>query len=244
MLDETFLNRPIAHRGMWNKFRPENSLSAISAAADARFGVELDLQVSSDGAAMVFHDDTVDRMTDHAGWVAEYDAQTLSAMSIGEDDIIPTLAEVLDVIDGRVPILVELKDQTAHPGGTLGPLETAVAQELQRYHGPIAVMSFHPGMVKNLARMLPAIPRGLVGMKYDEDAMDPETAKRLNDYEDFDECGCSFVSHSWRDLSMPSVARLKERGVPILCWTTKAQAEENFARKIADNVTFEGYRPA
>ncbi len=245
MLDLRFLKTPIAHRGLWNVFRPENSLDAISAAIDVGFGIEIDLQISADGEAMVFHDDRLERLTTHQGWVADYETTDLSLMKLaGEDATIPTLSEVLDFVAGRVPILIELKDQTAHPGGTLGPLETRVMRLLGTYKGPVAVMSFHPGIVKNLSRMLPGVPRGLIGKDFKTEALDPEIIASLNDYAAFSELECSFISHAWRDLSMPAVARLKAHFVPVLCWTVRAKAEETFARRIADNVTFEGYLPS
>ncbi len=244
MLDPIFLNRPFAHRGLWNDERPENSLGAIVAAAKAGFGVELDLQLSGDEQAMVFHDDTLDRLTDHPGWVAETDSHTLGEIRLAStDETIPTFSEVLTAVAGRVPLLVELKDQTVAPGGSLGPLETRVMRALKHYDGPVAVMSFHPGMVKNISRMAPDTPRGLTGMKFDPENVGQEAADALNDYAAFEETGSCFVSHNWRDLSMPAVSRLKENGVPILCWTVRAKVEETFARRIADNVTFEGYLP-
>ena len=245
MLDPIFLGKPFAHRGLWDATRPENSLGAITAAADAGYGVELDLQLSSDGQAMVFHDETLDRMTDHEGWVAGTEAHSLGEISLANSsETIPTFAEVLDAVGGRVPILAELKDPTATPGGTLGPLETRVTRDLKSYSGHVAVMSFHPGVVKNLARMAPDIPRGIVGMQYDPEKYGEDVAEALNDYAAFEETGSSFVSHSWRDLAMPAISRLKSKGVPILCWTVRARVEDVFARKIADNVTFEGYVPA
>jgi len=144
-----------------------------------------------------------------------------------------------------VPLLIELKDQTAHPGGRLGPLEEAVARDLAGYAGPVAVMSFHPGMMVNMARLAPHVPRGLIGEDFRaEPGLDAATISALNDYSLFDEAGCDFISHDWRDLAMASVGRLKARGIPVLCWTIRSEAEEAKARRIADNVTFEGYLAA
>ena len=244
MLHESFLSIPFAHRGLWDADRPENTMAAAQAAVDSGFGIEVDLQLSKDDQAMVFHDDTVDRLTSEIGWVQSYTAEELGQMSILESDqTIRALPELLKIVDGRVPLLLELKDPTARPGGILGPLETRVMRDLSTYVGPVAVMSFHPGVVKNLARMAPAVPRGLVGQQFDPEEVGQETADALNDYASFEDSGCCFISHNWRDLGMPAVARLKEQGVPILCWTTRAPVEGIFAKKIADNVTFEGYLP-
>ena len=105
-------------------------------------------------------------------------------------------------------------------------------------------MSFHPVMVTNLAKFAPDVPRGITGQLYDPDDVGEEIAEALNDYSAFDGTGSCFISHDWRDLDMPAVARLKKRRVPILCWTIRSPEEERIARAVADNVTFERYLPA
>ena len=245
MLDPRFLERPIAHRGLWNETRPENSLAAIRAAVAAGYGIEIDLQVSADQQAMMFHDETLDRMTDRSGWIAEQTAQRLNQLNlVGTNELIPTFAAVLKAVAGKVPLLVELKNQTLHPGSKIGPLEQAVADDLAGYEGPVAVMSFNRGMVANLARMRPDVPRGITGKCWNRSGVAKDKIAGLNDYSQLEETGSSFVSHNWRDLSMPSVTRLKAAGVPILCWTIRNPEEEATARQVADNITFERYVPA
>jgi len=245
-LDPAFLARPIAHRGLHGPGVPENSLTAAQAAIAAGYGIELDLQLSSDGRAMVFHDDDLPRLTGETGWVAQRDAAALGALRLlGTGERVPTFSAFLDLVAGRVPLLIELKDQLAHPGGALGPLEAAVARDLAGYEGPAAVMSFHPQMMVNMARLAPELARGLTGEDFSvEPGLDPETVAALNDYALFDAAGCAFVSHDWQALEMPSVRRLRARGVPVLCWTIRSQQEADRALAHCDNVTFEGYLPA
>ncbi|MEM6637605.1 MAG: glycerophosphodiester phosphodiesterase family protein [Pseudomonadota bacterium] len=245
-LDPAFLARPIAHRGLHGAThgRAENSLGAVSAAIEAGFGIELDLQLTRDQKAVMFHDPTLDRLTDQSGLVAEKDADELGSIRLGStEDTIVTLDMVLERVAGRVPLLIELKDQTERDGGVLGPLEQATADALSGYGGPVAVMSFHPGMVANLAQLAPEIPRGLTGTDFTTEDVAEPIAKRLNAYADFQVTRSCFVSHDWHFLEMPAVSELKAQGASILCWTIRSPAEEIEARKIADNITFEGYMP-
>ena len=247
MLDPSFCQIPLAHRGLHDaaRARRENSLSAMQAAVDAGYGIELDLQISADGQAMVFHDETLDRMTVRAGWVASTSAAALAATPLldGGGDTIPTLEQVLECVAGKVPLLIELKDQTLHPGGTLGPLELATAEALRGYDGPVAVMSFHPEMVANLASAAPEIARGLTGERSHDATLTRAQNDALTDYADFDRVRASFVSHFHEQLDAPAISGLKARRVPILCWTIRDQDQADTALKIADNITFEGFAP-
>ena len=164
MLHPDFLARPIAHRALHdvNAGRPENSRAAIEAAIRAGYGIEIDIQRSSDGVAMVFHDYTLDRLAEATGPIATRTAAELGQLRLkGNDEGIPTLSEVLELVDGRVPLLIEVKDQDGQMGPNVGPLETAIAADLAGYGGPVALMSFNPNSVAALAELLPETARGL-----------------------------------------------------------------------------------
>ncbi len=125
-LPQAFLNLPIAHRALHDVAdgRPENSRAAIRAAISAGYAIEMDLQLSRDGRAMVFHDYDLGRLTGQSGAVCQRDAADLAAIPLrGGDEGIPSFAEVLDLVAGRVPLLVELKDQHGAMGETDGKLE-------------------------------------------------------------------------------------------------------------------------
>ena len=238
-----FLARPFAHRALHGPGRPENGAAAIAAAVEAGCGIEVDLQGTAEGAAVVFHDPTLDRMTDRSGPVRAHDAATLSgiALSGGSGETIPTLPALLQAVAGRVPLLIELKDQS--PGGDDGALERACAAALAGYDGPVAVMSFNPVMIGRMAALAPQVPRGLVTFAWPETAapgLAPATRDRLRAIADFDAVGAGFISHDHRDLDRPRVAELKARGVPILCWTIRSAADAARARRIANQITFEG----
>jgi glycerophosphoryl diester phosphodiesterase len=249
-LPAVFLRLPLAHRALHDLAagRPENSRAALSAAIDAGYGAEIDLQLSADGVAMVFHDDTLDRLTAETGPVASRSAADLAAIALnGGSEGIPTLSDVLALVAGRIPLLIEIKDQDGRMGPNVGALERATAAALQGYDGPVALMSFNPHSVAAIGQAAPHLPRGLTTSAYDPEDWAPlpkETCDRLRDIPDFISTGASFLSHEWQDLTRPRVQALRAAGTPVLCWTIKSRADETLARQKADNITFEHYRAA
>lgn len=249
-LPAEFLRHPIAHRGYHDKAarRAENAAAAFRAAIDAGYGIELDVQLSADGEAMVFHDDTLDRMTAARGPVQARAASDLCGIRLNDsDDTIPALPEVLALVRGRVPLLIELKDMLATMTPTSGRLEQAVASALAGYAGPVAVMSFNPHCVAAIAQAAPEIPRGLTTERFSYVASHPlprATCDRLRQIPDYEPTGSGFISHSHGDLASPRVAALRSQGAAVLCWTIRSPRAEAAARRIADNITFEGYAAA
>jgi glycerophosphoryl diester phosphodiesterase len=249
-LPPEFLGAPIAHRGLHDRARGviENSAGAVRDAVAAGYGIEIDVQLASDNAAMVFHDDTLDRLTAQSGPIRGWASRDLAKLRLtGSEEGVPTLPEVLTIVGGRVPLLIELKDQSGGTGSAPDDLEKAVARALDGYSGPVAVMSFNPHMVANLKKRAPLVPRGITTDGYSEKEwpdLSADTLRALREISAFDEVGASFISHDWHDLGAPRVTELKARGVPILCWTVRSAADEAIARRVADNITFEGYVPA
>lgn len=250
VLPDSFLKIPIAHRGFHDRAsgRPENSVAAFKAAIGAGYGIEMDIQPSRDGVPMVFHDYNLMRLTGQSGPIQGKTAKELSRLPLlGGDDPMPTLADVLELTAGRVPLLIELKDQDGALGPNVGPLERAVAAILDGYDGPAAVMSFNPHSVAALAEAAPDLPRGLVTEAYadsDTQMIPPARRDALREIPDIDRVGASFISHQASDLDRPRVQELKKGGLPILCWTIRSPEQEAEARKTADNITFEGYAAA
>ena len=248
-LDPVFLRAPLAHRALHdvNDGRPENSRAAIHAAIAGGYGIEIDVQLTADNCAVVFHDYALERLADGAGTVRTASVASLSQTQLrGGDEGIPDLPEILEQIAGQVPLLIEIKDQDGAMGPDIGLLEAATAKALEGYTGPVAVMSFNPHAVARMAELCPKVPRGLVTSAYDPDGwpLPKETCARLRAIPDFDRVGASFISHEAADLPRDRVAQLKTAGADILCWTIKSPEAEAEARKIADNVTFEGYLAA
>lgn len=249
MLPDSFLARPIAHRALHDAGACviENSPTAIDRAIRMGYGIEMDLQLSSDGVPMVFHDHMLDRLTNSSGLVRGRTAQELADLHLKDtDDKIPTLVQVLEQVGGAVPLLIELKDQSGGLGRTETALEEATAQVLAGYGGDVAVMSFNPYMIGAMQRLAPDLPRGLTTCGYIPSKwphLSPETCAALRGITAFDTVGAQFISHQWTDLCSPRVTELKAQGVPILCWTITTPQDDAKAREIADNVTFEGFLP-
>ena len=246
-LPASFFARPITHRALHDRRagRVENSLKSIQAARDAGYGIELDVQLTRDGQAMVFHDELLDRLTNEAGPVRDRTRAELEAIALTDDGgTIPALDTVLDMVAGQVPLLIEIKDQDGEMGPNVGALEKATCAALENYKGDVALMSFNPHAVAACAQYAPDIPRGLTTSSY-EAIFWPEvpaaTRDVLRDIPDYDRTGACFISHESTDLNRPRVAELKAQGAHVFTWTIRSPQEEARARKIVDNVTFEGY---
>ncbi len=239
--------RPIAHRGLHDaaRGRIENSASAARAAIIRGYGIELDLQPARDMTPMVFHDATLDRLTEEAGPLEARDAEELQNIRLaGSEDRILTLTAFLALVAGRVPLLVEVKS-TAQPRPAFW---RAIGAALGAYRGPAAVMSFDPRAVAGVARHVPALPRGLVSCAFDSAQdrqwLDAPTRFRLRNLLDLVEVGADFIAYDVRAL--PSLAPLRARrhlGRPLFAWTVRTAREAARARQWADAMIFEGWRP-
>jgi glycerophosphoryl diester phosphodiesterase len=246
-LPPAFWRIPVAHRALHDRSlgRIENAPASIRAAVTAGYAIEIDVQLSADGQAMVFHDEALGRLTGQDGWVKDMNGAALSQIALlGSSDTIPTLPQVLALIGGRVPLLIELKDPTQAMAPTGRRLEAAVAQALSGYQGDVAVMSFNPHCMVEMARVAPKIARGLTTSSYDPADWHPLAEIRctqLRGIPDYDRVGASFISHQGDDLTRPRVADLKAAGAAILCWTIRSPMQEARVRQVAHNITFEGY---
>lgn len=217
---------PIAHRGLWRGGgAPENSLAAFEAASRAGYGVELDVRLSADGEVMVFHDETLERMTASSGMVEEQTADELKALRLlGSDQTIPTLDDAIRLIDGRGLVLVELKT----PPGQEGLLESRVADLLARSPGAAAVLSFNAEALAWMKSHAPRISRGL----------NAETAEQLSKAE---LAGADFLSVKLDLAAHPDVQAWRQAGKAI-AWTARCAADRDRLKDLADNLIFEGFK--
>ena len=168
------LLRDYAHRGLHNgKDAPENSLAAFEAACQKGYGIELDVQLSRDGKVMVFHDYTLIRMTGCDKKLAELDAEELTKLTLGESDQkIPTFQEVLSLVNGRVPLLVELKGENFDTS-----LCAKVAELLRDYNGAYCLESFNPLLIGNMKK---EFPEAFCGLLYTNVCRDKKKNSALN----------------------------------------------------------------
>jgi glycerophosphoryl diester phosphodiesterase len=246
-LPASFFARPITHRALHDRKagRVENSVKSIEAALDAGYGIEMDVQLSRDGHAMVFHDDLLDRLTGESGPIRDRTRAELETITLTDDGgTIPRLEAVLEMVAGKVPLLIEIKDQDGAMGPNVGALERATCTALQTYKGDVALMSFNPHSVAACAEFAPEIPRGIVTSSYEAiywPEVPESTRNILRKIPDYDRTGSCFISHESTDLDRPRVATLKSQGAHVLTWTVRSAKAEADARRIVDNVTFEGY---
>ena len=240
--------QPYAHRGLHDAAAgtPENSLSALSAAVAGGYGIEIDVQAAVDGTPMVFHDETLHRMTGREGDIAALSAAELRAVRLkGSEDGIPTLAEALDCVAGRTPMLIEIK----HHGDSDGTLEAAVLETVRDYAGPFALMSFEPSALMHLRRLAPDVPRGLVSEAYWLRPFWPHVSgfERLRRRLMLHAIRTAphFIAYHWRDLRNPFLRlALRVRPRPLLSWTVRKPEESEIARgRRADQIIFEDFRP-
>lgn len=223
-----------AHRGYHDADRVENSASAFRAALAAGIGIECDVQRSAEGEAMVFHDGVLDRLTGATGPVSRHPAATLVRLQLGHgrDTILP-LSQMLELVGGEVPLLIELKSCGRLP---FAPLCLAVHQALLRYRGRVAVMSFDARMVRWFGRHAPALVRGLVvteeaGRSY---------VHRVRRHAALWHARPDFLAYDVRDLPSPFAARQRARGLPVLTWTVSDKTTLASARTYADAAIAEG----
>lgn len=237
---------PAAHRGLWNrdKERPENSLAAFEAAADAGYGMELDVQLSADGEAVVFHDDRLnDRdLTEASGRIAEHLAADLAQVKLGGTrETIPTLREALDCVGGHSLVVIELKVLK----GDDDRLARRVAEVLADYAGPAAVVSFNPHTVAWFADHRPAILRGLNSMAYHDAgqwSLPAEERRALAELEHVALARPHFLSLGLDMLPSPSADALRAQGLPVLAWTVRSARQWARVRDGCDNLMFEGFK--
>lgn len=235
--------RPIAHRGLHDAANGviENTPSAFARAIAQNYAIECDLQVTGDGEAVVFHDETLGRLMRAEGHVADHAAADLKAMAFKSgSDPIQTLAELLDQVQGRVPLVIELKSLW---DGNETLVRRAVAV-VSGYDGPLCFMSFDPGVVTAVRRLAPDIIRGIVADSFTHEEYDilPEAERiRLRELAHLGQTQPDFISYYWRELPFPTVTRFREAGYPVISWTIRSEADALTARRVSDQITFEGF---
>ena len=232
----------IAHRGLWSKDGPpENSLGAFEAACEGGYGIELDVQLSSDGEAIVFHDLSLKRLTGVEGRIADHTAHDLGDMRLaGSDETIPTLSEALTLIGHRTMPHIELKT----PYGEVGPLEQRVHDVLIDHNGPVAVIGFNPYSHAWFADRHPKFLRGLDSHAYrgaDGARLAPEQRRSFAKLEHVAIARPHFLALGLDMLPSAEADDYRARGMPIVAWTVRQAAEWEKIKDHCDNLIFEGF---
>lgn len=239
--------RPVAHRGLHDRARGivENMPGAALAAIAGNFAIECDIQLAADGEAMVYHDNTLGRLTDGSGTLLGMTSQALKTVRFKDTpEKMMSLGDLCALVKDRVPIVIEVK---SHFDGNC-KLVRRMAEVLGTYSGPVAGMSFDPDQVQALRETMPELPRGIVAQRVYTEADWPEaTAAQRN--------GMLHLRHAFRtrphfvaywvnDLPAPApwIAR-HVFGLPLLTWTVRTAKQRVQAARYADQMIFEGFRP-
>ena len=240
------VERPIAHRGFFdnNNGIPENSLKAFENSIQHNHPIELDVHVTDDGTVVVFHDYELSRMTGKDGYTIHLKAQDLKSYKLlGTEEHIPTLEEALNHINGRVPVLVEIKTATTTK---TGKNEAIILEVLKKYQGELAIQSFNPFTLEWFANHAPEICRGLLSSYWPKD--DPERPKSaavrwaLRNMIFAKRAKPNFVAHDIGQLPNRRVAKWKH--IPLLSWLITNQDQYIEALKVSDNVIFQDFEPS
>ena len=239
---KVFYHRNLAHRGLHtaDKSVPENSLAAFGRAVEAGYGIELDLQFSKDEQIVVFHDDTLNRVCGVDGRVDAYTYAELCEMRLHESgERIPLFSEVLELVDGRVPLLVEFKN---------GPKNNLLCEKtlpmLRAYKGDFCIESFSPFIVRWFRQNAPDILRGQLSSPY------KGLKEEIPGWQAFMLSHCltnvlarpHFIAYRVDKHSLP--VKLADRmGAMRFVWTVRPDCDIEHLKKVNDSLIFELYEP-
>ena len=240
-------SRPVAHRGLHDRARGivENMPSAIDAAVAGNFGIEVDLQLSRDGEAMVHHDFELGRLTDGSGTLLSKTAADLKAVAFKDTaDRMMTFGDLCGRVGGRVPLVLEVKSRFNGDR----KLVARMAQVLASYRGPVVAMSFDPDQVIAIRDLMPRLPRGIVAQRRYQDGEWKELpAKKIREMTGLRhalQTRPHFVAYWVNELPAPApwIAR-NIFGCALLTWTVRTPEQRERASRYADQMIFEGFVP-
>ena len=229
----------IAHRGLHDNVSPENSLSAYQKAIDEGFAIEIDVRPLACGTIVSFHDGFLDRLTKDMGDIEQRTYEEVKDLTLlDSQEKIPTLKEVLSLIDGKVPLLVEIKNE-----GKVG-FEKDVYELLKSYKGEYAVQSFNPYSLKWFKDNAPEVARGQLAGFFKKDKLNfikKFALKRMLLNKKVSEP--HFVSYEVGSLPNKWVDKAKKQGKVVLAWVVRNKEEQQRIKGYADNIIFEDFIP-
>jgi glycerophosphoryl diester phosphodiesterase len=249
MLDRATFIRPIAHRGLHSARKGiiENTAPAFQAAIAKGYGIECDVRPAADGLPVIFHDENLNRLVDGRGPVSKVKARELHSLRhrVGGAPIL-TFAELLDLVRGRVPLLVEIKSEWTPPEQTfLGE----IARLTSYYHGPIALMSFDPAIMAKIRTLAPNVARGIisgsfVGAGWWTRRIGRKRAVALRNLLESAPVAPDFYAYEVNALPTHVIDYVRAvAGLPVFTWTVRTPRQRQIARKWADAIIFEGFEP-
>ena len=238
IFDSWLCTKYIAHRGLHDENIPENSIAAFKNAIEKGYAVEIDVRPLADGTVVVFHDEALGRMTGADGFISNYtydDIKDLKLLKTSEH--IPTLEETLKAIDGKTPILIEIKNM-----GKVG-FEKNVWKVLSNYKGEYAVQSFNPYSLEWFKINAPHVKRGQLSCFFkgnDSIGFAKKFAlKRMLLNKKISEP--NFIAYQVENLPNRYVKKYSD--LPLLAWCVRSEEMFMRASKVADNIIFENIIP-
>jgi len=231
----------IAHRGIHDEKIPENSISAFKGAVEKGYPIELDVCLTKDNQLVVFHDKKLKRLFGIDEYLKDITYEDLSKVKFSNsNETVPLFSEVLSFVNGRVPLLIEIKNE-----GEVGELESMTYAQLRNYQGQYAVQSFNPYSVKWFRENAPEVLRGQLSGSFEVSDYDVEYAgtSRLPWYKklilsnmllDF-ESKPQFIAYEIKDTRQGNLKGLRKLGVPVLGWTIDSKEEYQQVKDDYDN---------
>lgn len=239
--------RPVAHRGLHDRARGvlENMPAAINAAIAGNFAIEVDIQLTADGEAMVHHDDDLGRLTEGTAPLLSLTAAELRQVAFKDTpERMMSVGELCDLVGGRVPLVIELK---SHFDGDRR-LASRLIAVLAAYRGPVAAMSFDPDQVLALRQLAPTLPRGITAERRYDDSywakLNEAQRRPMEALRHGLRTQPHFVAYRVDDLPAPApwIAR-NLFGCALLAWTVRTPQQRARAKQQADQMIFEGFVP-
>jgi len=230
--DSWIINKPIAHRGLHGEGAGENTKSAYARAIEKGYPIEMDVQLTKDGEVVCFHDDNVKRVTGVDSLIWDLTLEEVRKLKIcSTADGVMTFKEFLDFVDGRTPVLVEIKQQRTGKSG----IEEKVVRFLDNYKGEFAVQSFDPLIMNRVRKLRPDFLRGQLGCARPENHnwIERKVVRKLllNFLSKPD-----FINYSIDEFPIKTK-------LPVMRWTIRTAADMAAARKAGHNIVFECIDP-
>lgn len=250
-MTQTLFPDPIAHRGLHDRANGviENSASAFDAAIAGGFAIECDVQLTSDGVPVIFHDDDMQRLLGKPGLVADTTCADITGWQLlgsAAGDKPQRFVDFLNQINGRTLLQIELKAQRDVHGTQL--LARSVAEALKAYSGPVTIESFDPNLLKAIRQFGFTGPRGIITYDYDRPDWDgplsEEQRYSLRHLLHWHETQFDFISCHQEALELPAIVFWRALGKPVTAWTIRSKDEANAAHSHVDQIVFEGFDPA
>ncbi|MBM6859641.1 glycerophosphodiester phosphodiesterase [Clostridium saudiense] len=235
---EWLINTKFAHRGLHSDdgMIPENSLEAFKKAIENNYGIELDVSFTKDKKTVVFHDDNLLRMTGLNKKISDCTLEELQSLYLDNTDYkIPTFNEVLNLVDGKVPLIIEIKSNRDRDG-----LCNAIKNELVDYNGKFCIESFDPLIMSRIKKNMPDVIRGQLSMKFTNETKSPKGLKIALEYLLLNfKSRPHFIAYNWIDSNNLSLRILRKLGIITVAWTVNSEKALEVSNERFDSIIFE-----